>query len=216
MNSMYNGLKKLVAGILCFVFVVHCLPENRVDALTLEDTVDMEVVFGEYDSVDMKYEEATVLKIDMKTKGSFALDFNPKKLIQDKWQLYNENNQLLDEDYDINTKKLEFSVDKAGTYYLKLWTVYPDYVGTYTYFATVTPSEEATMEICLSVKKGKTLQLGTIITNCKDKEVKWSSSKKSVATVSSTGKVKGVKKGTATIKAWNKAGLVAKIKVKVE
>ena len=47
------------------------------------------------------------------------------------------------------------------------------------------------------------------------KKVKWSSSKKAVASVSSSGKIKGKKKGTGTVKATvgNKS---AKVKVSIK
>ena len=68
-----------------------------------------------------------------------------------------------------------------------------------------------------SVKVGKTVALSATITpsNTTDKSVKWSTSNKSVATVSSKGVIKGIKKGTATITATSHNGLTAKCTVKV-
>ncbi len=103
----------------------------------------------------------------------------------------------------------------AGTYYLRLWTDSEEGIGNYTYFARQTAAQVASIELCISLKKGQSLQLGTIISNSKNKNVKWSTSNKNIATVSQTGKVVAKKKGTATIKAYNSSGLVAKIKVKV-
>jgi len=53
----------------------------------------------------------------------------------------------------------------------------------------------------VTLDKGKTFQLKAKITpaNATNKKVKWTTSNKKVATVSSTGMVKGVKEGTATI-----------------
>ena len=68
----------------------------------------------------------------------------------------------------------------------------------------------------LTLKKGKTLQLSARTDNrCGESSLKWSSSNKKVATVSSTGKVKAVKKGTATITVttYNKKKMTIKIKV---
>ena len=76
---------------------------------------------------------------------------------------------------------------------LVFWS-YRDRAGTVTYFGHFEPSSKADIEVCISLKKGKSVQLGTIFTNCHDKKLTWSSSRKSVASVSSKGKVKGLKK----------------------
>jgi len=57
------------------------------------------------------------------------------------------------------------------------------------------------------VEKGKTMTLKATLTptDLADKSVTWTSSDKSIATVSSSGKVKGVKYGTATITCTSKA-----------
>ena len=70
-----------------------------------------------------------------------------------------------------------------------------------------------------TIEKGKTLTLKATITpsDLSDKSVTWKSSNKKVATVSSSGKVKGVKVGTATITCTsNSTGLKATCKVTVE
>ena len=69
-----------------------------------------------------------------------------------------------------------------------------------------------------TIEKGKTLTLKATITpsDLADKSVTWKSSNKKVATVSSSGKVKGVKAGTATITCTSNAtGLKATCTVTV-
>ena len=69
-----------------------------------------------------------------------------------------------------------------------------------------------------AVGKGKTITLTPTVypTSLEDKSVTWKSSKTSVATVTSTGKVKGVKAGTATITCTSVAtGLSTTCKVTV-
>ena len=69
-----------------------------------------------------------------------------------------------------------------------------------------------------NIEKGKTLTLKATITpsDLADKSVTWKSSNKKVATVSSSGKVKGVKVGTATITCTSNAtGLKATCTVNV-
>ena len=66
------------------------------------------------------------------------------------------------------------------------------------------------------IEKGKTMTLAASVypSSLKDKSVTWKSSNTSVATVSSSGKVKGVKSGTATITCTSKAtGLKTTCKV---
>ena len=68
------------------------------------------------------------------------------------------------------------------------------------------------------IEKGKTLTLKSTVypTTLEDKSVTWKSSDKSVATVSSSGKVKGIKGGTATITCTSNAtGLSASCTVTV-
>lgn len=70
-----------------------------------------------------------------------------------------------------------------------------------------------TIKIGIRLKKGKTLQLSSILSGMSGKTT-WKSSKKSVAKVTSKGKVTARKKGTATITAKCN-GKTAKIKIKV-
>ena len=60
----------------------------------------------------------------------------------------------------------------------------------------------------ITVEVGKTRKLKATVTpdSASDKEVKWSSSNKKIATVNQNGKVKGVKEGTARIKVKAKDG----------
>ena len=69
-----------------------------------------------------------------------------------------------------------------------------------------------------SVKKGKTVTLKATVypTSLTDKSVTWTSSNTKIATVSTSGKVKGVKAGTVTITCTSNAtGLTATCKVTV-
>lgn len=204
-----------------------CVPSMQTQATTIGDTVTDTVAFKEYNQLYLpKDGTAVTLKIVLKTKGTFVLDFSPQKTPYIHFQLYDENYNLRawhTTKYSRQWESITFEDYSAGTYYLKIWgdtesLWYSDSYkngGNYTYFARMIPSKDADLEICISLKKGKTIQLGAIFSNCKDKKLTWSSSKKSVATVSSTGKVKALKKGTARIKAFNSSGLVSTVKVKV-
>ena len=68
-----------------------------------------------------------------------------------------------------------------------------------------------------AVKKGKTYQLKVKLPkNTASNKITYSTSNKKVATVSASGKVKGVKKGIATITAKAFNGKKAKIKITVK
>lgn len=216
---MKNYSRKLQAlSLLCALCLLLCMvPSMQTRAATIGDNVTDTVAFKEYNQIYLPDDgTAVTLKIVLKTKGSFVLDFSPQKT---PWLCYD----LYDEDYDLREyvssgkhyQWIRSGDYDAGTYYLKMWCELKNDGGNYTYFARIIPSKDADLEICISLKKGKSIQLGAIISNCKDKKLTWSSSKKSVATVSSSGKVKALKKGTARIKAFNSSGLVSTIKVKV-
>lgn len=106
--------------------------------------------------------------------------------------------------------KLSYKSLEKGTYYIRIWN--DNFLGR---VATVkgkmsvsfkypqkTEEEAADGTIsCLSVslKKGESLQFGAVIEG--EGTVEWSSTKKSVAAVSSDGKITAKSKGTATIEA---------------
>lgn len=208
-----SGKKLRILGALLILLAVCVIPSITVKAETLEDQAVQTVRFGEFDEITLKYENPIVIKMILKEKGKFELDFSPNKL-DIAGQLYDERGNEVGK-WDTYSDCIYGTNYGAGTYYLRLWTDYYAGGGTYTYFAKFTPTSDASIEICIPLKKGKSVQLGTIFTNSKDKKVTWSSSKSSVATVSASGKVTAKKKGTAIIKVFNSSGLVSKIKVKV-
>lgn len=105
----------------------------------------------------------------------------------------------------VGTGKITFDL-KKGTYYLKVEC--DDYnKGKFKFTPKYPTSDEGSSDakidaLTLSVKKGTKLSFGTMITGTADlSDIKWSTSDKKVATVSSTGTVKAVAKGSATITA---------------
>lgn len=109
---------------------------------------------------------------------------------------------------------------KAVTARVSLYAVY--YYGSEvdSYFDNVSLTAEKTeaklSHLCLELKKGSTVQLSGILADADvASSAKWSSSKTSVASVTSTGKVKAKAKGTAMISC--KLGSVTlKIQIKVK
>lgn len=106
-----------------------------------------------------------------------------------------------------------------GTYYVRIWNdSFSEVKGkmsvSFSYPQASSDDEETGTISALSVtlKKGDTLQLGTVIEG--EGTPKWTTSKKSVATVDSDGKVTAKSAGTANIKATLGKSTV-KIQVKV-
>lgn len=143
------------------------------------------------------------------------MDFSPSYVYFLVAKLYDENNNLIcsSPSYgkhaeEVNPLFMGYSSNlEAGTYYLWMSS---DKDATYRYFARQIPSKDVSVEMCINIEKGKTVQLGTIFENTKNTSVKWSSSNKKVATVNCKGKVKGIEKGTVIIKVYNSSGLVTK------
>lgn len=208
------GLRFLSVALL-FAACVMFRPVT-VKAETLASQVSHTITFGEFDQFEIKYNDPVVLKVVIKEKGAFWIDTSPKEYIYVEGTLSDANGKEY-KSWNLWSyyTKLFYTELEPGTYYLRTWVTSSSYAGTVTYFGHFEPSSKADIEVCISLKKGKSVQLGTIFTNCHDKKLTWSSSRKSVASVSSKGKVKGLKKGTTEIKVFNSSGIVSKVKVKV-
>lgn len=215
---MKTKTKKIFSILLACMVFFSMFPVENVHAQTLAERAKSTVKFGEYEEIELTCEITTV-KIVMTQKGTFCLDFSPNN-VRICAQLYDESNNLLGEDWgyvtELKPSTLGYSKDlEPGTYFLNIWVKTSSEKKTCTYFARQIPAKDTSLEICISLKKGRTIQLGTIFYNTKNKSVTWKTSNKKIATVTSKGKVTAVKKGTATIKVFNNSGLLAKIKIKV-
>lgn len=135
-----------------------------------------------------------------------------------------ENDNFIDCVYDKDSQKFTASAAftvKKGTYYVKIWTPRAYGLGlnteegTYKLTATY-PSKTAEKEFSylgITLKKGSTMQLEAV--DADKGNISWSSSKKSIVTVSSTGKLTAKKKGTAII-TCKSGDVTVKLKVVVK
>lgn len=218
--KMKTSIARMISFLCIMCMVLSTTPPITTKADTMSDKVSKTIAFGEYDEITFVKDQPTIVKIVLKDKGSFDLDFNPSYVYFLVAKLYDEDYNLVYSSPaqgvhadEVTPSFMNYNSDlPAGTYYLWMSS---DKDATYSYFTRQIPAQDITIEMCITLEKGKTIQLGTIFTNSKNTSVKWSSSKKNVATVNSKGKVKGIKKGTTTIKAYNSSGLVTKIKIKV-
>lgn len=181
----------------------------------------MEIDPMEFYSEDFgkKHDSKTIYyAFDLPKAGSISLNCSsvsssryssfPWKLIDSNGVVIQEKDRIYD-NYHFTINNLQ-----AGTYYLSIYASEYDYCFTNFYY-TFTPDTTPTISLSITLKKGNELQLGTLIENSTDK-AKWTSTKKSIATVSEKGLVKAVKAGTTYIKATLPTGEYASIKVTVK
>ncbi len=128
--------------------------------------------------------------------------------------LYNQNAEELAHNSSFGGgMSWEINKLKKGTYYLKL-RGYSDDTSVTDFYYTFTPDEEPIIKLAVTMKKGETIQLGTITENY-DGKVTWLSTKKDIASVSK-GTVKALKKGQTTVRASLDNGTYIEIKVIVK
>lgn len=214
--------KKIIGIMLALVLALTCVPVTNAKATTIAEMATQTIKLNEFDTITFNADLPIVVKVELKTKGTFALMFKPYNPGDVNVELYDAQSNLLShksvntEYYNITPYNIGYRGDlDAGTYYLRMYNEWTSDNGTYSFNAQMYPAENADIQICPNIKTGKTLQLTPAFISCKDKKVTWKSSNNKVATVSASGKVKALKKGSTTIKVYNQSGIVAKIKIKV-
>lgn len=130
-----------------------------------------------------------------------------------RYRLLNSNADEIYSDYFGRDKSRTIEKLEKGTYYL-LVVAERDNSYVRDFYYTFTPDEKPTISFKVTIPKGSTLQLGSVVENYNG-NVTWVSTKKTVATVSSAGKVSAKKAGTTTIRAQLDSGEYVQIKVVV-
>ncbi len=106
---------------------------------------------------------------------------------------------------------------KKGTYYIRITRDTTTGSGKLNFTATFPSSSSSKTAkisyLSIEIPKGTTMQLGAVLSAKSDTKVTWSSSKSSVVSVNSKGKITAKKKGTAVITA--KLGS-SKMKIKIK
>lgn len=131
-----------------------------------------------------------------------------------RYRLLNSNADEIYSDYFGRDKSRTIENLAKGKYYL-LVVAERDNSYVRDFYYTFTPDEKPTISFKVTISKGSTLQLGSVVENY-DGNVSWISTKKSIATVSNTGKVTAKKSGTTTIRAQLDSGEYVQIKVIVK
>ena len=197
----------LVIGICC---IVPAAPAMKTEAASMKD-VAKKITLGTNERI---------LKIVLKSKGKFYLKSTMANCLDASMglnmELYDSNLKMLDGEYrfslcpEISNDSFDQGDLKAGTYYVRIWNTNsnadPERL-TATYIATFEPSKAPSIDISISLKRKKSIQLGAIFNNCSKKKLIWKSSK---------GKVTAKKKGTAIITVFTPDGEQSQIKVVVK
>ena len=173
--------RKLISVLLILAVICINLPLNQITAQTIPELASEDIVFNEYDLLTAKYNEPTVYKVNMSSKGSFALDITPfsSGIYGLVMSLYDEQGKLIDTEdcptyskiSSISTLYFDTKIPKPGIYYLSIYTKVSNEAGEYTYFGTLYPGKTTTISINIPIKIGQTIYLGTEITGSTDKKV---------------------------------------------
>jgi len=233
-------IRTFLALVLSAVLMLTAVPvmsfADEGDALTFDTAEEIEVdetVEGEITDYSSRY-----YKISCKSEGLLTVKLTSKMEMSD-WFLFDEDGaQMPLEDINIKAGVNNFSAKKGdehikvgwnsvshkataeltykvkkGDYYVAVNRFLWGDKGTEYSFSVdlKKDSEKEFSYLGITLKKGATMQLEAVDA----KDAKWTSSKKTVATVSSTGKIKAKKKGT-TIITCTCGDVVVKLKVTVK
>lgn len=195
-----------------------------------EDVSIGDTVKGEMTDYDTKY-----YKVSVKEKGTLTIDFTTQ-IRATYWALFDEDgayvtvssNKMKAGTSDSGSERLrvvenqtsqkatgiiDYKVNK-GTYYLALSNDNP--YGGKSFKVSFSFKKNGQKEFSylgITMKKGSTMQLEAVDADKDD--ISWSSNKKSIVTVSSTGKLTAKKKGTAII-TCESGDVTVKLKVVVK
>lgn len=211
---MKRLLKKIVAVIATAAIAVSALvmPTTTASAAgVFDNAIKMEQL--EYYTKNLEEESITYFKITLPSDGKLILRCS--KAVGAGWTrccLLNSNAETVSDNWRMGNNWEDGQDLKKGTYYAKITSGTKQTLEDFYY--TFTPTDKPSVKLSITLKKGQTLQLGSILENSKSKTT-WLSTKKTVATVSSKGLVTAKKTGKTTIRATLDSGEYAEITVKV-
>ena len=209
--------RKFLAMLLTAAIAVSGMVMTTVSAVA-EGVFDNAIKIEELEYQTKQFIEANdtqFYKIIIPKAGDITLRCNESNLsIASRWRLLNTNAEEIDSgSFQSNTSDVIKSL-KKGTYFLEVIGHYSN-EGHIKFYYTFTPTEKPIISLTATIKKGDTLQLGSVTENY-DGKVTWLSTKKSVATVSAKGLVTAKKAGTTYIRAQLDNGDYVEIKVVVK
>jgi len=233
-------MKKIISAALAAVLTFSVLTVTAFAAPNILDTLKKTLTSGktttfavssDYESdYTVKLSENGDLKIDLSgnyykvvvslydSKGK-AVSMTKRTATIGSWNGNGKDNELI---YNGSSKKsdgvIEYDKLKKGTYYIRFFR-YAWQEGTKLTVKATFPEAASTkikgITLQLTLKNGGTLELEPLLSPADGAgTVTWKSDKPSVATVSATGKIKAVSKGTAVI-TCSSGKVSAKISIKV-
>lgn len=211
---MKRLLKKIAAVIATAAIAVSALviPTTTASAVgVFDNAIKMEQL--EYYTKNLEEGSITYFKITLPSDGKLILRCS--KAVECGWTkccLLNSNAETVSDNWNMYGNWEDGRDLKKGTYYAKITSGTKQTLEDFYY--TFIPTDKPSVKLSITLKKGQTLQLGSILENSKSKTT-WLSTKKTVATVSSKGLVTAKKTGKTTIRATLDSGEYAEITVKV-
>ena len=227
--------KKIMSVVLAAVMVIGALAVS-VSADSIYDTAE-DLSSGEKQSFTLpSYGWYQDYKVKLSKKGTLTINITAS-IRAARLYLYDaDGNTINCNDYDFTAGKgtaysdylgcawnsttenfkctVKYELTK-GTYYIRLMNSWSGGTGKTTFTATYGSDDDSSIGkisyLTLEMEVGDTIRLGTV-TEPADADVKWSSSKSSIATVSASGKVTAKKEGSAIITAKSGSS-VKKIKI---
>lgn len=212
---MKRLLKKIAAIVATAAVAVSAfvLPTTTASAKGLFDGAVKMDFLEYYDHNFQENGEAILYKVEIKKRGTLYLR-SLNGLDDSFTTVYNSSgDKLLDNWSHFIWDHETIDITKPGTYYIQMKAT-RDNVTNKDYYINFTPTDKPTIAFKLTMKKGTSVSLGAVTENY-DGKVTWTSTKKTVAAVSTTGKVTAKKAGTTTIRASLDNGEYIQITVKV-
>lgn len=219
---MYKEMKRMIISLVLSILLLTgetiCVSAENIETIPFSMGQTLSGTVAENGTVYYQFSlsgKKTITLDATLTGGTIDLKI---KDYNDKTYFYTYGN-LFDKNSITGKYSGNFSVTlERGTYLLMVETSYSSYTVAYSIQTNVNEAgsvsgTSGTIKIGIKLKRKKSIQLTSILSGMSGKTT-WKSSKKSVAKVSSKGKVTARKKGTATITARCK-GKTAKIKVRV-
>lgn len=213
---MKRLLKKIAAVIATAAIAVSALviPTTTANAAgVFDNAIKMEQL--EYYTKNLEEDSTTYFKITLPSDGKLILRCSKAAggiIVETKCSILNTNAETVSNTWEMRNNWQGEQELKKGTYYVKILSYENQTLEDFYY--TFTPTDKPSVKLSITLKKGQTLQLGSILENSKSKTT-WLSTKKTVATVSSKGLVTAKKTGKTTIRATLDSGEYAEITVKV-
>lgn len=201
--------KIIVIGIA--IIIMNVLTMN-VSAANMADLATSISTFEVLKDVSITEKGTNYYSVDIATKGTLTLTTTRTSNDYLTINIYNENGEGVFSNTNQNdyvSKDVQQINLSKGSYIISIYSTYGR-----TYDLTTSFNKAVSQEITMTakLKKGKTLQLGAVLTEGTEK-ITWKSNKTSVAKVSYNGLVAGIKAGSATITATSQGGLTTKIKI---